>query len=137
MDVEVCFPATMVGLTIAMATIDQFHAARNLHGDEIACIRIVAEELISNTIKYGYGAECDRPIRLRLSADPIITLTYDDEAAPFDPTAWRTNEAPGTRGRELREGRAGIELVLGLSSTALYQRRPEGNRLVLTFAPRP
>ena len=135
-EIEICLPATLPGLTTALATIDQFRAARNLNADQISRARIVAEELISNTIKYGYGGECDRPIRLTLTAQPILTLTYDDEAEPFDPTLWRISETPPS-GREPREGRAGIGLVLGLSTTARYERRPEGNRLVLTFAPRP
>ena len=136
-DMEVCFPATMGGLTTALATIDQFGAARNLCADEISRARIVAEELITNAIKYGYGDASERPIRLRLSADPVLTLTYDDEAEPFDPTQWRPRKDAATARLEHREGRAGIDLVLGLSSTARYESRPGGNRLVLTFAPRP
>jgi anti-sigma regulatory factor (Ser/Thr protein kinase) len=133
---EICIPATVSGLVTALATIDQFCAARNLNADSAARARVVAEELISNTIKYGYRGECDRPIRLRLRAEPVLTLVYEDQAGPFDPTRWRPDEEWTAASRERQEGRAGVALVMGLSSAAEYQRTPDGNRLVIAFAPR-
>ena len=135
--VEVCFPATMDGLTMALATIDQFRAARNLDADQIARMRVVAEELVSNTIKYGYGGACDRPIRLSLSADPVLSMVYEDEAEPFDPTLWRANAPLTVPGQGRREGRAGIDLVLGLSSAVGYMALPKGNRLIIQFGESP
>ena len=135
-ELEVCIPATVSGLITALATIDQFRATRNLDADLVARARIVIEELISNTIKYGYRGECDRPIRLRLCAEPALTLVYEDQAGPFDPTLWRQNEEWTAASRERQEGRSGIALLLGLSSAAEYHRTPDGNRLVVTFAPK-
>jgi serine/threonine-protein kinase RsbW len=134
--IEVSFPATSSGLVSALATIDQFRALRNLGADETARVRIVAEELISNTIKYGYGGECDRRIWLRLDHEPVLTLTYDDEADPFDPTLWRPDEEWTVVSRERHEGRSGIALLQALSSSVAYHPRPGGNRLVVTFSPR-
>ena len=133
-ELEVLIPATVSGLVTALATIDQFRAARNLDADAVTRARVVAEELISNTIKYGYRGECDRPIRLRLCTEPVLTLVYEDQAGPFDPTLWRPSKEWTAASRERREGRAGIALLLGLSSAAEYHRLPDGNRLVITFA---
>jgi anti-sigma regulatory factor (Ser/Thr protein kinase) len=135
-EIEFSFPATMSGLSSALATIEQFGTARNLNADDIARVRVVVEELASNTMKYGYGAECDRPIRLQLSAEPVLALVYEDLAGPFDPTLWRPKPEWAVSGRERPEGLAGIDLVLGLSSTVEYQATPDGNRLVMTFVSR-
>jgi len=135
-DLEVSFPATTRGLITALETIEHSGRAWNFGAEVIARLLIIAEELISNTIKYGYGRECDLPFRLRLSALPVPTLVYEDDAAAFDPTCWVHPDehlAPDDR----PEGRAGIKMVLGLSGTATYLARPQGNCLVITFDQRP
>ena len=130
-EIEINIPATMRGLGAALAKIEQFCAARNLYSDQAARVRVVAEELITNTIKYGYRGESERPVRLRLRAGAVLTLIYEDHAPLFDPTLWRRETATAVpRG----EGRAGIDLILGLSSTVAHEGGPEGNRLTLTFA---
>lgn len=93
--------------------------------------RIVVEELFSNTIKYGYGEECKKPVRLSLRSHPELTLIYEDEAPPFNPLTWTAgpHDAPAER----RPGLAGIALVIGLSATARFERRDGANRLTMTF----
>jgi anti-sigma regulatory factor (Ser/Thr protein kinase) len=111
-------------------------AARNIEADLISRARVVIEELFTNTIKYGYGGECDRPVRLRLAFAHDLTVTYEDDAPSFDSTRWQSSvplAAPGDR----PVGQAGIPLVLGLSATLAYRRLSEsgGNRLTITLAP--
>jgi anti-sigma regulatory factor (Ser/Thr protein kinase) len=134
-EIEINIPATRRGITTALARIEEFCAARNLSANQAARALIIAEELITNTIKYGYRGECERPVRLRLCAGPALTMIYEDEAAPFDPIHWNPGEDAASARRQGREGRAGIDLVIGLSSSAAYEGLPEGNRLILTFAP--
>jgi len=131
-DLAVSFPATTSGMVAALGTIEDTAAAWNLGTEIIARLRLIVEELMTNTIKYGYGRECDRPIRLRLSAGPVPTLTYEDDAPPFDPTRWRPADETALPG-DGPEGQAGIKMVLGLSSSAAYEPRLDGNRLVLTL----
>lgn len=131
-DLAESFPATTSGMVAALGRIEDTAAAWNLGAEIIARLRIIIEELMTNTIKYGYGRECDRPVRLGLSALPVPTLTYEDDAPPFDPTRWKPedeNAAPG----DGPEGQAGIKMVLGLSSSATYRPRPNGNCLVITL----
>lgn len=71
-----------------------------------------------------------------MSAEPVLTMTYDDQAAPFDPTYWRPEADMTASSPERQEGLAGIALLFGLSSTVEYHPRPDGNRLVMTFAAR-
>lgn len=134
-DLEVSFPATMSGMVAALETIEHSGAIWNLGAELVARLRIIVEELFSNTIKYGYGRECDLPVRLRLSVGLVATLIYEDDAAPFDPTRWTYGD-DGLAPDERPEGQAGIKMVLGLSASATYLPRPLGNCLVLTLEAR-
>ena len=49
-------------------------------------LRLIVEELFTNSIRHGYRAESDTPIRLELAViggHPI--LKYEDTAPPYDP----------------------------------------------------
>jgi anti-sigma regulatory factor (Ser/Thr protein kinase) len=122
--------ATTTGLRSSLDRIRESCTRSNLSRDTISRLQIVVEELFSNTIKYGYGGECERPVRLRLRCSPQIELVYEDLAPPFDPTAWRETTPPG----DGADGRQGIALVLGLAESTRYERLPAGNRLTLRFA---
>jgi anti-sigma regulatory factor (Ser/Thr protein kinase) len=123
-------PATTAGLLSSLDRIRESCTRSNLPRDTISRLQIVVEELFSNTIKYGYGGECERPVRIRLRCSPRIELVYEDLAPPFDPTAWRETTPPG----DGDDGRKGIALVRGLAESTRYERLPAGNRLTLRFA---
>jgi serine/threonine-protein kinase RsbW len=127
-------PATTQGLRSCLTSIEEGCAGWNLPEGTLARLKVVVEELYSNTIKYGYGGESQRPVRIRLRCTPPIELVYEDEAPPFDPTVWvekAPNLAPPQRDVV---GRKGIALALGLARSARYERLPAGNRLRLRFA---
>jgi anti-sigma regulatory factor (Ser/Thr protein kinase) len=128
---ELEYAATMDGLRAALGAIEQACNAWKIGPDLVSRALIVVEELFSNTIKYGYGGECARPVRLRLTALPF-TIVYEDDAPGFDPTHWKSPDNEALALDERPEGRAGIAMVMGLCGT-VYEPRPEGNRLVMTF----
>jgi anti-sigma regulatory factor (Ser/Thr protein kinase) len=123
-------PATSSGLHSCLASIEEACAAWKSSRDAISRLRVVVEELYSNTIKYGYGGECERPVRIRLRCSPHIELVYEDAAPAFDPTAWLEQHRPAPSEDDVA-GRKGIALALGLSSSARYERLAGGNRLTL------
>ena len=133
-ELKLSFSATMSGLIAALEAMDHAGVAWNLDPDLVSRIRITVEELFSNTIKYGYGAECDRPVRLHLGAEPVLTLTYEDEAPAFDPTLLAREDDASIEAEDRPEGKAGIAMVLGLCASATYIVRATGNCLVMTFA---
>jgi serine/threonine-protein kinase RsbW len=133
-DLALDLPATTRGLRSCLASIEEGCARRNLPPDTRSRLGVVVEELYSNTIKYGYGGESGRPVRLRLRCGPPIELVYEDEAPPFDPTAWLAQAPPDAPPGEPVVGRKGIALALGLARSARYERLPGGNRLTLRFA---
>ncbi|MDB5396364.1 MAG: hypothetical protein JWM91_3870 [Rhodospirillales bacterium] len=135
-ELKLSFPATTRGLIAALERMSHIGVTWNLGGDLVSRVRIVVEELFSNTVKYGYGEECERPVRVRLLAGLILTLVYEDDAAPFDSTRWKPDETANIAANDRPEGQAGIMLVMGLSSSARYLPRPGGNCLEITFEPK-
>jgi anti-sigma regulatory factor (Ser/Thr protein kinase) len=132
-ELKLSFPATMDGLIASLQAIDHAGTAWNLNTGLVSRVRLIVEELFSNTIKYGYGQECDRPVRLYLSTDTSLTVAYEDDATPFDPTVLARESDASIMDEGRPEGRAGIALVLGLCASAKYLPRASGNCLVMTF----
>ena len=129
-DLVLDLSATTSGLHECLDRIEQSGARWNLPRAMVARLRIVVEELYSNTIKYGYGGESRGPVRLRLCIQPTIELVYEDEAPPFDPTTWQPTDGAA----QPVIGQKGIALILGLAASARYERLPAGNRMTLGFA---
>src|SRR5690242_9854667 len=47
---------------------------------------LVVEELFTNSVKHGYGGECEKPIEITLQVDGIcLAVRYRDQAPPYDP----------------------------------------------------
>jgi serine/threonine-protein kinase RsbW len=131
-DLDVNVPATTRGLQAALDALDTFCDGRNVNADVARRARVVVEELFTNTIKYGYGGECERPVRILGQAKGPLTLVFEDDAPPFDLTAWTPPlQSPGER----PVGQAGISMVIGLCAAVSYARVGESNRVTLRIVP--
>ena len=128
-------PATISGLVRALESLDQCAAERQLDRAAVIRLRIVIEELVTNTIKYGYGGECAQSVRLRLFLGERTELIYEDAAPGFDPLAWHACWKAEARAPDGGIGRQGIPLILGFASEVRYQPLTQGNRLILTMKP--
>ena len=128
------YPAKINSLHAALDAIEKACDTWKIDTSLVSRARIVVEELFSNTIKYGYGGECERPVRLSLTPQPKLILTFEDEAPPFNPLTWKAeqDEALPPEGRPI--GQAGIAMVRGLCAQASYQHRDGANCLTITFA---
>ena len=122
--------ATTRGLRECLDRIEESCARRNIPRATESRLRVVVEELLSNTIKHGYGGESEQPIRIVLRWSPRTELVYEDAAPPFYPTAWIPPAVTSSAGAI---GQKGIALVLGLAADAHYERLPHGNRITLSF----
>lgn len=94
-------------------------------------LRLVVEELFTNTVVHGHGGDSDAPVTV--SAEPgtgRIDVVYEDSAPPFDPFAVRN--PPGDAGGE-RLGGHGIALVAGLADAVSYTRAGNRNRISLVL----
>jgi len=96
-------------------------------------VDLALEELVGNTIRYGYDDGDVHRIRvqLELTADEL-RLTLEDDGRPFDPT--RAPEPPRPRSlSEAPPGGRGIPMVRRLFHDMRYQRAPGANRLALSL----
>lgn len=85
--------------------------------DESQHLQLVLEELFTNSIRHGYGADSDAQIIVSLSREGgIYTIRYIDNAPFFDPTAHTPAEQPDIGG-------LGIPLIRGMSKAIRYERR--------------
>jgi len=123
-ELKLSFSATMDGLIASLEAIDHTGGAWNLDPGLVSRVQIIVEELFSNTIKYGYGEECDRAVRLHLSVGTSLTIAYEDDAPPFDPTARARESDASIMDEDRPEGRAGIAMVLGLCASRNTCRGP-------------
>jgi len=76
---------------------EQIHAAvanQELSERDFFCIELVCDELITNTIKYGYDDAAEHEIAINLSVQPNeIVIELEDDGHPFNPLE---NAAPDT-----------------------------------------
>jgi serine/threonine-protein kinase RsbW len=128
------YPAKISALHAALDAIERACHAWKIDISLVSRARIVVEELFSNTIKYGYGGECEKPVRLSLRPHPEFTLTYEDEAPPFNPLAWKAKRDETLPPETRPAGQAGIAMVMGLSARISYQCRNGANCLTVVFA---
>lgn len=133
-DFDLTVPATTRGLADLLQALEAACARDHVEEDVVSRVRIVVEELFTNTMKYGYGGECDRPVRVTLTVSEALTLVYEDEAPRFDPTAWRPAQQP-ERLADRRVGEAGIAMILGLAAATTYARLANRNRITIVLAP--
>jgi len=85
-------------------------------------IAIALEEMITNTLKYGYDDPAGRQIEIRLELKVAkVVLTLIDDAREFDPlTASKPDITKPIEDREI--GGLGIFLVRGLVDSMRYSR---------------
>lgn len=97
-------------------------------------INLVLEELIANTIAYGYPDGGEHTISVRLTMKPaVIELEISDDAMPFDPLAEHPGPYLGADLDQRRVGGLGLYLVGRLVSEGHYTRQDGINRLKLTL----
>ena len=94
-------------------------------------VRLVAEEVLTNFVKYAHSVPEESETDLRLSASPeSIRLEFRDEGTPFNPL-----DAPlpdlKSRPAERGIGGLGVLLVKALVDDATYVREGSVNILVL------
>jgi anti-sigma regulatory factor (Ser/Thr protein kinase) len=93
-------------------------------------LELVFEELISNTIKYGFSRHSEQSIHVLVDRKPnAIELVFEDDGKPFNPLAEEPPEAFSTI-EDAKIGGLGLHLVAKLSAGLRYERlTPSAARL--------
>ncbi len=95
-------------------------------------MRLIAEEALTNVLKYAYRESEPRGARVVLSVDTKeVGLEIRDQGRPFDPLAQPPPELDAPI-EEREEGGLGIHLIKSLADSAAYAREGETNVLRIT-----
>ncbi len=115
------------------AKVDAFCAARELPEQIAYAVNLAIDEILTNTISYGYDDDDPHRIELilRLEAGALIVVTVDDSRA-FDPSLVEQmpNLEASLEDRAL--GGLGLFLVQQMMDHVEYQRRDGCNVVTLT-----
>jgi anti-sigma regulatory factor (Ser/Thr protein kinase) len=133
---ERIFPARRDVLPEVEAFLAEVCAAATL--DRAMCLRVtlLVEELFTNTVVHGHGADSDAPVRLDCEVAPgRLTLVYEDTGPPHDPFAAVASPDPAAEVQDRPVGGLGVLLVSAMAKHAEYQRAGDRNRISLVFGP--
>jgi serine/threonine-protein kinase RsbW len=118
-------------LAVVKDQVESFGKCENLSGDVVFAAKLVLEELLTNTISYGYGDKSAQLIEIRLEVrgDQLIIRTVDDGLA-FNPrTAKEPNIESSLKDRAI--GGLGIHLVKSLMDRVEYRHKDGKNHVTL------
>ena len=93
---------------------------------------LLVEELFTNTVVHGHGADTEAPVSLTFAVRPDgIALTYEDTAPPHDPFAKVRvpDDAMGVEDRPV--GGLGVLLIAAMAERVQYAHVGGRNRISL------
>ena len=131
--IEIALENDLRKIARVAARIDEFCSARGVARETAYAVNLAIEELLTNTIGYGYDDE-DEPHRIevivRIEEDALVVAIVDD-SAPFDPTEMRGTDVDAPM-EEREIGGLGLLLVNRTMDSVAYERRGGCNVVVLT-----
>lgn len=133
---ERTFRARMADLGPAIAFVESAGASAGVARRDVLRLAFVVEELFTNTVMHGHGADCDAPVSVALDiVDGGAVLEYADSAPAYDPRE-RLAAEPGALGATVSQrpvGGLGTYLIGQLVETARYAREGGRNCLSVTL----
>jgi serine/threonine-protein kinase RsbW len=95
-------------------------------------LEVVFEELVTNTVRHGFADASDQSIHVEVArGSGAITLTFEDDGLPFNPTAALVPASADER----RVGGLGLPLIFKMSNSLRYEQ-PAPGELRKGFHPR-
>ena len=115
----------------ALDRVEEFCLGCALATETALEMRLVAEEVLTNFVKYAHAATEEHVIALRLSASTeSVRLEFRDQGVPFNPLDAAIPDLTN-RPEERGIGGLGVALVKALVDEATYVREGSVNVLVL------
>jgi sigma-B regulation protein RsbU (phosphoserine phosphatase) len=97
-------------------------------------MRLVLEELMVNTVEYGYPDGRPGQIRILLQPQPdAVAIELIDDGSAFDPLQSAAPDLTGDLADREQIGGLGIHLARTMASEMRYTRDADGNHLLLRF----
>ena len=100
------------------------------------CLRLtlLVEELFTNTVVHGHGADSEAPIRLECEVAPgRLALTYEDTGPAHDPFAQMVAPEADATVEDRPVGGLGVLLVRAMAQQVEYRRAGDRNRISLVI----
>jgi anti-sigma regulatory factor (Ser/Thr protein kinase) len=133
-EVSEVFAARMDAFPGVAAFIEEAGVAAGFDREDCLRLRLVVEELFTNTVAHGHGQDSDAPIRVACGIRPgEVTLTYEDSAPPYDPLEPGPLPRAAPPAEHRPPGGFGVSLVAALARDLRYTYADGKNRLVLTL----
>jgi len=120
----------------ALDQLECFLASRNATPALVYAARLVAEELLTNTIKYGYDDDAEHRISVLFKLGPPATMRIEDDGHPFDPAAHNPTFDLAAPAESRPAGGLGLHLVRSQTASLEYHRLDGINRLDIVFRER-
>jgi sigma-B regulation protein RsbU (phosphoserine phosphatase) len=129
-DIDNRLPDVFVALDRCEQLLQEAKVPASLHGD----VRLVLEELMVNTVEYGYPDGRPGRIRLLLQSRPgATTIELIDDGIAFDPLQSAAPTLTGDLADREQIGGLGIHLARTMTDEMRYTRDAQGNHLLLRF----
>ncbi len=128
---ELTIENDLAQLAVVRDQVESFAKRENLSHEVGFAAKLALEELLTNTISYGYGGKSVQLIEIRLEVrgDHLIIRTADDGLA-YDPrTAKEPNTQSSLKDREI--GGLGVHLVKNLMDGFEYRHKDGKNHVTL------
>jgi serine/threonine-protein kinase RsbW len=125
-------PSDAAQLPALSRFLQQFWTEFNLPAAEALMFELALEEVFMNVVMHGSDAAQVPRVEVSLTlSNRDVTLTLEDDGAPFDPLSLAAPDVTASlEGR--RVGGLGVFLVRQVMDTVSYQRRGTMNQLRMT-----
>lgn len=128
------FPARRDVLPQVGAFLGEVCAAAGLGRQTCLRLTLLVEELFTNTVIHGHGADSDEPVRLECQVTPgRIALVYEDTGPAHDPFAHVIPPDDTAEVEDRPVGGLGVLLVSGMAQQVEYGRVGGRNRISLVI----
>jgi anti-sigma regulatory factor (Ser/Thr protein kinase) len=115
----------------ALDQVEAFCAANRLPTKTSNAMMVAMDELLSNIVKFAYGASEPGVIDVELSyEDGKLTAIVEDRGVAFNPLTAKRPEPTGELKRR-SEGGLGISFVKNLMDRVEYERHGNSNKVTL------
>ena len=120
---------TLSGIAVAAT---EFLESKGASREVIFAANLAIEEMVSNTIKYGYSDDLQHQIEIQLALSTnVLEIEIRDDGRPFDPFA-NPPPNPAPPGDKRKAGGLGIHFVRNILDGFNYMRREGQNVVRLT-----
>jgi len=124
-------PNDMDALADLIEEVDRFLAGSDLPPRAVYAVNLALEEILTNTIKYGYNDDAEHQIQVTIQVDgDQAVLTCVDDGRHFDPLQAPEPDLDSPL-EERKVGGVGLHLTTAMMDAIEYTRQDGKNVLVM------